>query len=177
MRTTPIVAILAGALLLGGCAASPATGDGAVTLLDTKLTAQLLRNNVSGQISSSSIEEMSQVSDASEACDDDPAGMVRRWRSTALTELTAERASKVSAIAQTISGSLAVKGWTPKGEQLTDTSFVLTLTNADSLAQIQITTTEDEDGDGQGATIFVDVTGPCVATAGPGSDELAVLGE
>ena len=177
MKTAPVAAILVSALLLCGCAASPAAGGGAVTLLDTKLTAQLLRNNVTGQVSSSAIKDISQVSDASEACDDDPDGFMRMWRSTALTELTAERASKVSAIAQTISGTLAVKGWEPKGEYVSDTSQVVTLTNPNSLATIQITTTEDGDGDGRGAMIFVDVTGPCVATDGPGSDELAVLGE
>ena len=37
-------------------------------------------------------------------------------------------------------------------------------------------TEEDVDGDGYGATIFMDVTGPCVPAHGPGSDELKLLG-
>ena len=165
------------AVSLSGCAADTNSGDGSPTLLETKQAAQLLRNQVSGQLSAGSTESISKVRDASEACDGDAEGLHRLWRSTTQTELTPEHASEVNEIVQNISGKFVSKGWNTSTKELSDSSVLVTLENDNSLAVIEITAAEDADGDGDGATIFVDVTGPCVLTDGPGSDELAVLGE
>lgn len=169
------VALLAVSIGVSGCAGE--TSDGSVTLLDTKLAVQLLRNTVSGQVSSASTEDVSQVDDASEACDDDTEGLMRMWRSTALTELTAERSENVKAMVQTIAGGLTAKGWTSDAEQKNDSKYTVRLENPNAIGVIRITSTEDVEGDTTGGTIFVEVTGPCVKTDGPGSDELKQLGE
>jgi len=164
------------AIVLGltGCVA--VTGDDTLTLLDTKLAAQLLRNQVSGEVSSASTEEVSQVADASEACGGDATGVTRKWRSTALIELTTEGAGEVQSIVQTISGGLVAKGWSADPSWPSYTTFRVTLDKRDSPALIYITATEGS-ADGAGATIFVEAVGPCVNTDGPGSHELEVLGE
>ena len=171
-----VVATLLIALTLTGCADS-SSSDGSATLLDTKLAVQLLRNTVSGQVSPDSTEGVTQVEDASEACDGDADGLLRMWRSTAMTELTAERGAKVKAIVETIAGGLVAKGWTSTADQKNDSKFTMELENPNAIGLIRITSTEDIVGDTTGATIFVEVTGPCVMTDGPGSDELRVLGE
>ena len=173
--TGVVVAILAVSIGLSGCAGD--SSDGSLSLLDTKLAVQLLRNTVSGQVSSASTEDVSQVDDASEACEDDADGFMRMWRSTALTELTAERSGNVKAMVQTIAGGLTAKGWTSDAEQKNDSKYTVELENPNAIGVIRITSTEDVEGDDLGGTIFVEVTGPCVKTDGPGSDELTQVGE
>ena len=176
MRATGIVvAILAVSIGLTGCAGD--SNGASLSLLDTKLAVQLLRNTVSGQVSSASTADVSQVDDASEKCDGETEGLMRMWRSTALTELTAERSGNVKAMVQTIAGGLTAKGWTSNAEQKNDSKYTVELENPDAIGVIRITSTEDVEGDTTGGTIFVEVTGPCVKTDGPGSDELRQLGE
>lgn len=171
------IATLLVTVALTGCATDSASNDGSATLLDTKLAAQLLRNSISGQLSPESTAEVTQVEDASEACEADDGGLMRMWRSTALTELTAEPGAKVKAIVETMSGGLVAKGWTSTADQKNVSKFTVELENPNSTGLIRITSTEDIEGDTTGATIFVEVTGPCVKTDGPGSDELKKLGE
>ena len=177
--TKTLSGLAVGTLLLAvgltGCAGD--SNDGSASLLDTKLAVQLLRNTVSGQVSPDSTEGVSQVDDASEACEGDADGLMRMWRSAALTELTAERSTNVKAMVQTISGGLVSKGWTSHAEQKNDSKFTVELENPNAIGLIRITSTEDIEGDDLGGTIFVEVTGPCVKTDGPGSDELRLLGE
>ena len=175
MKKTAAV-LIAGVLLLSGCAADGAS-TATLSLADTKSSAQLVRNTISGQISADITASVSQVSDASETCDGDPQSDMRLWRSTALTELTPEAAGKIDLIQQTIAGIYEGKGWTSTAERLSDTSTMVTLENPSSLAVIEITATTDLDGTGTGSTLFVDIAGPCVKTDGPGSDELKQLGE
>jgi len=164
--------LIASVLLLTGCAAESTP---TLSLADTKSSAQLNRNTISGKISPEITASISQVTDASEACDNDPKGLMRLWRSTALTELTPEAAGKLETIQQSISGAFVSKGWESKSKQVSDSAVLVTLTNPSSLATIEITATDDSEG--SAASVYVDITGPCVATAGPGSDELKALGE
>ena len=164
------------AIVLSGCAAEE-TEEATLTLAETKGSAQLMRNIISGQISPEITAAVTDVTDASETCDSDSEGFMRLWRSTARTELTPDAASKVMTIQQTIAGSFVSKGWTSESVKLSESSTIVTLTNPDSLAVIDITATTDDDGVGTGATVFVDIAGPCVKTDGPGSAELKQLGE
>lgn len=163
-------------LTLGACSAVPADSGPTLSLANTKSTAQLNRNTISGKISAEITASVSGVTDASEACDNDPDGFMRRWRSTALTELTAEGSAKLDLIQQSIAGAFVSKGWEQTSKDLSDTENLISLKNPGSQATIDITATAAVEG-GSGATIYVDITGPCVKTAGPGSDELKTLGE
>jgi hypothetical protein len=162
------------AVLLTGCAAEEPTG---ITLADTKSTAQLQRNTISGQISPDITESVTRVTDASESCGDDSTRHMRLWRSTALTVLKPEAAGKVRLIQQSIEGAFVSKGWDSASEALSKDTTLVTLTNPSSLAVIEITAVTNVDGIGMGANIYVNIAGPCVTTDGPGSAELAELGE
>jgi hypothetical protein len=163
-------------MVLGGCATTDSAAS-TLTLAQTKSSAQLVRNTIAGQISADITANVSDVTDKSETCQSDRDGVMRLWRSTSLTELTPEAASKVTLIQQTISGTFVSKGWTSESAPVSGQSIMVTLTNPQSLAIIKIKATNDDDGVGTGATLLVDIAGPCVKTDGPGSDELKKLGE
>jgi hypothetical protein len=175
MKRTAAV-LLAGVLLLTGCAAE-SSASATPSLADTKRSAQLVRNTIAGQISPDITANISEVTDKSETCQSDPKGIMRLWRSTSLTELTPEAASKVTLIQQTIEGTYVSKGWTSETKPVSGQSTKVTLTNPSSLAVIEITATTDVDSVGTGATLLVNIAGPCVKTDGPGSDELKKIGE
>jgi hypothetical protein len=171
MKNSTIIATVAlvTSLTLAGCTSS-LVNDGETTLLDTKQASQLIRNNITGQISSDATEDITEVQDESVACNGDEEGLMRSWRSSARTQLVAERASKATAIVQTIAGGLVSKGWTSSAEETEGGGLAVDLEKSDALASIRITSTE-----GDGASILVEVIGRCVLTDGPGSDELATL--
>jgi hypothetical protein len=172
----PIIgtAVVILAALLSGCASDGPTG---ISLAQTKSTAQLQRNTISGQISPDITASVTRVSDASESCDGDSTRKMRLWRSTALIELVPEAASKITLIQQSIAGTFVSKGWDQTSETVSKDTTLITLTNPNSLAVIELTAVTNEDGIGMGANIFVNIAGPCVKTDGPGSDELRQLGE
>ena len=175
MKTATIASIAAvAAILLSGCSDTESAG---ITLAETKSYAQLQRNTISGQISPDITESVTRVTDASESCDGDDTRNMRLWRSTAQTELTSEAAGEITRILQSITGAYVSEGWKSQSEVLsTDTTFV-SLVNPSSLAVIELTAVTNVDGIGMGANLFVDIAGPCVKTDGPGSAELADLGE
>lgn len=160
--------------LLSGCSETKPAG---VTLADTKSNAQLQRNTISGKISPDITASVTRVTDASEACNGDETRKMRLWRSTALTELTPEAAGEITRILQSISGSYVSEGWSSSSESPSKDTTVVTLVNPKSLAVIELTAVTNEDGIGMGANLFVNIAGPCVMTDGPGSAELAALGE
>jgi hypothetical protein len=164
------------ALALAACSGASPSTDEVETLAETKPPVQLLRNNVAGHIEHDATEGVTKVEDSSVACDD-PDGLIRMWRSTALLELVADHAENVTATARAMGAELVDHDWTAVETAVSGSALTLELTNPSSRALIRITANEDADGDGRGATIFVVVTGPCVTTDGPGSDELAELGE
>ena len=175
MRIFRLSAIaIIGAVALGGCSTAPE--EAVETLAQTKLPVQLLRNSVAGDVAADATEGVTKVEDASVACDD-PDGIVRMWRSTALLELVADRAEEVTVIARAMAAHLEENSWVSEETAVSGSAATLELTNPSSRALIRITANEDADGNGRGATIFVVVTGPCVTTDGPGSKELAALGE
>ena len=166
----------AGLLALSSCSTAPDTAENALSMAETKRTVQLVRNALASQIDTDLIENLSTVRDSSVSCDDSPDGLNRRWRSTVLSTLAAAHAPEVLSIVQEIVGSYVADGWESSSENPTRSTLRVTLAKNESLAKVAITAEEDVDGDGYGATIFMDVTGPCVPTDGPGSDELELLG-
>jgi hypothetical protein len=168
------ITAVAALMLLTACSDPEPTG---ITLADTKSYAQLQRNTISGQISPDITESITRVTDASESCDGDESREMRLWRSTALTELTPEAAGEITRILQSISGAYVSEGWTSDSEAVSRDTTVVTLVNPGSLAIIELTAVTNEDGIGMGANLFVNIAGPCVKTDGPGSAELAELGE
>jgi len=174
---TPIIGISAVviAMMLGGCASDESAGE--VTLAATKSTAQLQRNTISGQISPDITASVTRVTDASESCGNDETRHMRLWRSTALIELVPEAADKITIIQETIEGTFVSKGWESTSDAMSKDTTLVTLTNPNSLAVIELTAVTNVDGIGMGANLYVNIAGPCVKTDGPGSAELAQLGE
>ena len=162
-------------MMLGGCASDESAGE--VTLAATKSTAQLQRNTISGQISPDITASVTRVTDASESCGNDETRHMRLWRSTALIELVPEAADKITIIQETIEGTFVSKGWESTSDAMSKDTTLVTLTNPNSLAVIELTAVTNVDGIGMGANLYVNIAGPCVKTDGPGSAELAQLGE
>jgi hypothetical protein len=165
-----LAAALTGILILTGCAASPA-GDG-LRLVDTKSPVQLLRNEAAGRLDADVVSKVRKTGDLSFPCyneEENPGGLIRQWKSSA--ELVLVEGSDRVGAAQALATSFTDQGWEAK-EVSSDTSFALTiLTKAGSVASIEISSADES----ASAMIRITATGPCVATAGPDSDEVTDL--
>jgi hypothetical protein len=160
-RCAAIVLLLA----LTGCTAAPAE----LTLVETKSTVQLLRNETATRVPKDVLLSVVKSEDRSEACDiGDP---IRSWRSSVTLNISAQRAQEARQLWADLVASYVDEGW--RQGNVGDREAVLTTT--ESVATIDILVTEDADRDGDGASIIVLVTGPCVTTDGYDSDEVAQL--
>lgn len=172
-RATALTIALAVAAALAACSSD----DTAISLADTKAPTQLLRNDAAGRVPTEAVLTVGEKSDGSEGCalDDDPDGLMRKWHSSLVLEITSSAAPTIDAVSSDLSASFVDEGWDEFLSEGTDSS-TRTLKKNGSRSQLVITTTEDPDGDGLGATIAIDVYGQCVKTAGPDSDEVTQLG-
>ena len=164
-RLLPVSAALAASLALSACATPPPP----LTLVQTKATVQLLRNETATRIPAKMIAVVENTSDLSQECDaGDP---IRHWESSALVAITAEGAPHTRNIFRDLVNNYVGDGW--KEGNVGDRQAVLT--NDNSMAKVDILMVDDADGDGEGASLRVVVTGPCVATAGADSEEVVRL--
>lgn len=147
------------------------------SLADTKGPTQLLRNDVASRVPGEALLTVGEKGDEPVACalEDDPDKLFQKWRSSMVLEINSSFAATVSDLSSELSASYTSEGW---DEFLSEGSgsSTRTLKKDGSRSQLVIETTEDTDGDGLGATIAIDVTGQCVKTAGPDSDEVTRLG-
>ncbi len=151
--------------LLAGCAASPAE----LSLVETKSAVQLLRNSTAALVPDDALLSVVKSVDASEPCDaGDP---IRRWRSSVILNISAQRAGEVRGFFDDLVARYVDDGW--KRGNVGDREAVLS--TPDSVATIDVLMTEDADHDGDGASITVLVIGPCVTTDGQDSDEVTGL--
>ena len=169
-RTFAAAIVLALAVGLAGCADTASTTSGP-SLADTKSPVQLLRNEAADRIPAGVVAEVRNGNDGSHACEalaDDPDGKLRSWRSDVSIVLTPE--SELELVVSKLLISFTTDGW-EKSASSTSTSFEFT--REGSAADVAVTTTPASGG--TGAVILVDVEGPCVMTAGQGSDEVRKL--
>jgi hypothetical protein len=170
-------------LLLGGCAQGSAPPE-ELTLLQTKLPAQLLRNDVASQIDPAVVASVGDAVDQSIAClteKEDPKGLQRSWQSIVTVLLVDASAKDVDSIIDGAAAVLTEQGW--KLASLGGSAVIHTryLSN-DSSSTIELSAiSDDEDAQYvdssqlENASIVVEVHGPCVATDGTDSDEVTSL--
>ena len=178
------------ATALTGCAGEQAaakTIEGEfpdVSLAETKSPVQFLRNDAASRIPTAVIDNVEGTVDESVACLDeaeDPDGMIRSWRSSALVTIVSGSAWRVEAIVDNLIQSFTDQSWAARslGETVEFRSSLLT--SKTSMAEIQVIgerpaadVAEGEDT-GKQVTVEIQVQGPCVRTDGSGSEEVLKL--
>ena len=108
------------------------------------------------------------MTDTSVACTtegENAGGLIRRWTSTA--EIVLADGADRDYVAERLVQSFTGDGW--NDENLGDDTSLLS--NDRSVASIEISS-DDSSADGM---VRISVTGPCVTTAGPDSDEVTSL--
>lgn len=188
-RAAGITAAALAVILLGACAAPGAAVPGDypdVTLAETKSPAQLLRNEAANRLPAEVIDEIIQSEDVSVAClseKDDPSGLIRSWHSTADVLIVDDGVVDVQSLVNELTASFEAQGWTSRSLG-GNTSVTSKLLESDtSLADIQVAgykPNETMPSTGletkiEQTTVQIQVHGPCVRTAGAGSDEVKVL--
>ena len=168
-------------LTLAGCAGqsvSPAAGGSGITLAQSKSPVQLLRNEAASRLPSIIAKDVAETGDTSVAClpaDADPDGRSRAWHSSLTLLVTNSRAASIHAASDDLVASFVEQGWVAadgEGDAAASTPSTV-LTNTAS--PVTIAVQELPKSDDQKAAIRITTVGPCVATAGEGSDEVLAL--
>jgi len=163
---TRFVAVLLAALALAGCSSAPH----GLTLVETKATVQLLRNDAWYRLPEVMVKEDAETTDASEACDE--SGAMRSWTSSTVALVTNSQAPRVVTAGDNLAASFTEQGW--EASRSEDGAAVLTvLTRSTSVAVIEIEAVEKTEA--HRASIRITASGPCVVTAGADSDEVRNL--
>ena len=167
-----IIATLAGCAAPGGAQAGSAELDVVEsTLVETKSPVQLLRNEAASRVPDIVVNELVNTTDASSSCQPasvDPGELARAWHSTATLTMTNSQAARVEVVTADLVASFVDQGWVAEpGDAAT------TLIREDSLATLVVEGTAKTTADH--ASIAISVTGPCVLTGGPESDEVLTL--
>lgn len=182
-RSIVLGAAVVTSLLLGGCAQGSAPSDD-LTLLETKLPAQLLRNDVASQIDPAVVASIGDGVDQSIAClteKEDPEGLLRSWQSIVTVLLVDASAKDVDAVIDDVAGSLTEQGWklaSLGGSAVIHTRY-LSNESSSTIELSAISTDADaqyvDSSQLENASIVVEVHGPCVPTDGANSDEVTSL--
>ncbi len=163
---TRFIAVLLVALVLAGCSSAPH----ALTLVETKLPVQLLRNEAWYRLPDVMIKADNETTDESLACDD--SGALRLWRSSTVALVTNSQAPRVVIAGDDLAASFVAQGW--EAARSEEGAAVLTvLTRTTSVAVIEIEAVEKTEA--HRASIRITASGPCVQTAGADSDEVRNL--
>ena len=165
------IVALAGALLLSGCTASPAS-TGELTLAQTKSPVQLLRNDAIDRVEKRFIAEVLPTTDGSEACLEaggNAEGLIRQWKSSVEIVLAAD--ADVAYVSERLVQGFTAKGWDDEAISDHGPFWLTKLTSTRSVAAVEIGWEEHDDG----SLIKISSTGPCVMTGGPDSDEVVNL--
>jgi len=172
MGALPWKVILAGMLVtaaLSGCQTSTPPPS---ALGEWKAPAQLLRNEVAGRIPADAVRELPDSVDASANCGD--GGLKRYWRSKQLIFINPESAGRVAEIFESTVASLRDQGWEGDATDPSPTEHEVKLVKDKVDLIIDLKATEADD-DGMRGAFELAVTGPCVMTDGPESDEVKRL--
>jgi hypothetical protein len=171
-RTLIGIAVVAALVpvLLAGCGGSDVDAS---ALADTKAPAQLLRNSVSGRVPKADVLKLGAADDKSVGCGQN--GIMRSWLSSQLMFIQPDNSYKIKSILTDVVSSLKLQGWAPELSDASSNIHQAKLKSTKTSSTILITATEASDSKGNGATMEVDVTGPCVQTDGPDSDEVKHL--
>jgi type IV pilus biogenesis protein CpaD/CtpE len=171
LRTQPVAVAIAITLILAGCAASPDSVSGELSLVETKSSVQLLRNEAAGRLDASVVSDIRKTTDQSFPCyneEKNPGGLVRQWQSS--SELVLVTGTDRLVAAEQLVKSFVDQGWTAE-EISTDASTQTSLSSPKSLASIEVSSADLS----AIAIIRITATGPCVTTGGPDSDEVTSL--
>lgn len=164
-----VAAVLAVSACTAAPATNPSTATGELTLVETKSPVQLLRNEALGRVDAQFVADVRNTTDASAACSnaDDPEGLIRQWQSGADIVLAGD--AHPDYVTERLVQSFTGDGWDDEVDA--ESSPAITrLSSTHSVASIEISSVE-----GAGV-IHISVSGPCVTTAGPSSEEVTSLG-
>ena len=167
---------LAIVLAMSACAATPgtdrSTASGELTLVETKSPVQLLRNEALGRVDVQFVADVRNTTDGSAACsseEENPGGLIRQWQSGADILLADD--AHPDYVTERLIQSFTGDGWDDEVDP--DSSAGATrLSSPHSVASIEISSTDVASA----GTIHISVSGPCVTTAGPDSEEVTSLG-
>jgi hypothetical protein len=158
-------------LALTACASTAASSEAftelpEVTLVESKSPVQFLRNEAASRIPEIVTKSVTQTDESVSCLDaaDDPDGLARSWSSTATFILTNSQAARVETVTANLVATFTDQDWVGEGKALTKEGNPATL-SIEAIAK----------SEGQVPEIVVTVTGPCVLTDGPDSDEVLEL--
>ena len=171
-RTLIGVALVAALIptLLAGCGGSDIDSS---ALASTKAPAQLLRNSISSHVPKFDVQKLGEADDLSVGCGDN--GIMRSWRSSQLIFVKPTQAAHVERLLADLSSVLSINGWKAVDDTPSDNIHESKLTSTKTSSTILLTATGASDDAGNGASMEIVVTGPCVKTDGPNSDEVKHL--
>ena len=154
--------------VLTGCVQS----SQAPRLVETKAVVQLLRNEAWYRLSEVMVKGEAETEDISTGCIGDPEGRLRAWKSSTIALINNSFAPRAIGVADSLAGTFANQGWTPaRTEAEGNVTTVLERTNAVAVITIEAVSKTPE----HRATVRITVTGPCVLTDGPQSEEVRML--
>ena len=165
---TRIVPALLALALLAGCSSGPQP----LTLVETKSPVQLLRNDAWYRLPEVMVKQDSETTDRSEACDDDPQGLLRAWHSSTIALVTNSQAPRVVTAGDELAATFVEQGWVAERSE-EQTAVLTVLTRPSSVAVIEIEAVPKTEQ--HRASIRITASGPCGATAGADSDEVRDL--
>lgn len=153
---------------LTGCVQS----SQAPRLVETKAVVQLLRNEAWYRLPDVMIKGDVETEDVSTGCIGDQEGRLRAWKSSTIALINNSFAPRAIGVADTLAATFANQGWTPVRTEVDgDVTTVLQRTNAVAVITIDAVSKTTE----HRASVRITVTGPCVVTDGPQSEEVRML--
>jgi hypothetical protein len=153
---------------LTGCVQS----SQAPRLVETKAVVQLLRNEAWYRLPEVMVKGDAETEDVSTGCVGDPEGRLRAWRSSTIALINNSFAPRAIGVADTLAATFANQGWTPvRTEADGAVTTVLQRTNVVAVITIDAVSKSAD----HRASVRITVTGPCVITEGPESEEVRML--
>jgi len=162
---------------LTACGSTTTDDHHGLTLAQTKSPVQLLRNEAASRIDEFVVETVDETEDVSVACkteDKDPLGRSRSWTSSVEVSLKAGSAWRAGIVAEDLIASFEKQGWVAS-RGLPSAVTYTGLKSETSAAQIGLTLSNEDVAAGLPAKLLITTKGPCVATDGAASDEVAKL--
>jgi len=155
-------------LVVASCSTAPTV----VTLMHTKASVQLLRNEARYRLPELMIKQDSETSDVSLACDADSQGLTRYWESSTIALFNNSFAARAVTVADNLVASFTDQGWVAARTEAP--GLVHTeLTKPGSFAVMEIDAVPKSDG--VRAEVRITANGPCVQTEGRDSAEVKLL--
>jgi hypothetical protein len=166
---------------LTACASGSTTagsgGGATLTLAQTKSPVQLLRNEAASRIDEFVVETVNETEDISVACktaEADPLGLSRSWTSSVEVSFKAGSAWRATIVAEDLTASFEKQGWIASRGAPSAVTYT-GLKSETSSATIGLTVTTEDLATSTPAKLQITTKGPCVATDGAESDEVAKL--